>query len=96
MTTKRETRNKVTDELRGEYSLDYSRARPNRFATRMATGSVAVVLDPDVALVFRTAASVNKLLRSVISAIPRGNGASKSPVAERSNKRVQRTRGKRA
>lgn len=93
---KRETGNRSTDEPRGEYSLDYSKARPNRFAARMATGSVAVVLDPDVASVFRTAASVNELLRSVISAIPLRNGGAKSRTAKRSRKRVQRTRGKRA
>ena len=32
-----------------EYSFDYSKARPNRFAGRMKRGSRAVVLDPDVA-----------------------------------------------
>jgi len=37
----------------------------------MATGSVAVVLDPDVASMFRTSDSVNNLLRSVISVMPR-------------------------
>lgn len=68
---KRPTKRRPTDELRREYSFDYARARPNRFASRMATGSVAVVLDPDVASVFRTADSVNNLLRSVISVMPR-------------------------
>jgi hypothetical protein len=33
-------------------------------------GTVAVVLDPDVASVFRSSESVNALLRSVISALP--------------------------
>ena len=71
MTMKRPSKSRLTDELRREYSFDYARARPNRFASRMATGSVAVVLDPDVASVFRTADSVNNLLRSVISVMPR-------------------------
>jgi hypothetical protein len=36
----------------------------------MAGGVVAVVLEPDVARVFDTSESVNRLLRSVIAAIP--------------------------
>ncbi len=52
--------------MRQEYKFDYSKARPNRFATRMK-GKVAVVLEPDVARVFGSAASVNRALRAVIS-----------------------------
>lgn len=58
------------DDLRPEYRFDYSRAKPNRFAERFQTDSVAVVLDPDVASVFRSSDSVNELLRSVIAALP--------------------------
>jgi hypothetical protein len=56
-------------ELRSEYRFDYSRSKPNRFASR-AKVSVAVLLDPDVAAVFKTAESVNSVLRSVISVLP--------------------------
>ena len=56
--------------MRPEYRFDYTQARPNRFASRMGDESVTVVLDPDVAAVFRTAESVNDLLRSVIAALP--------------------------
>ena len=59
------------DDLRREYRFDYSRTKPNRFAPQFAAGSVAVVLDPDVASVFRTSESVNVLLRSVLAAMPR-------------------------
>jgi len=58
------------EDLRMEYRFDYRRAKPNRFASRFETGSVAVVLDPDVASVFHTSESVNVLLRSVLAAIP--------------------------
>jgi len=58
------------DEMRCEYQLDYRKARPNRFARLFQGGAVAVVLDPDVASVFQSPASVNALLRSVISALP--------------------------
>jgi hypothetical protein len=36
----------------------------------MGEETVTVVLDPDVAAVFKTAESVNDLLRSVIAALP--------------------------
>lgn len=57
-------------EMRSEYRFDYSQAKPNRFAAEFEEGSVAVVLDPDVASVFRSSESVNALLRSVIAALP--------------------------
>lgn len=56
--------------MRGEYELDYSRAKPNRFAARMNRPVVAVVLEPDVASVFDSSAKVNEQLRAVISARP--------------------------
>ena len=57
--------------VRRESRFDYRKARPNRFASMMKGGSVAVVLDPDVASVFRSPESVNSLLRSVIAAFPK-------------------------
>jgi hypothetical protein len=59
------------DELRDHYDFDYSKAGPNRFATRFSEETVAVVLDPDVASVFHSSESVNAFLRSAISAMPR-------------------------
>jgi hypothetical protein len=53
-----------------EYRFDYSRAKPNRFATQIAKDSVAVVLEPDVAARFESSKAVNALLRSVLSAVP--------------------------
>ena len=60
--------------LRPEYRFDYSKSKPNRFASRMSEGSVAVVLEPDVAAIFKSSKTVNALLRSVISAMPRSTG----------------------
>ena len=60
----------VSDDLRAEYAFDYAKSRPNRFAPRMGGTVVAVVLEPDVAAVFDTSESVNRLLRSVIAALP--------------------------
>ena len=56
--------------MRSEYRFDYTKAKPNRFANKMPEDTVAVVLEPDVAAVFKSSEAVNAFLRSVISAIP--------------------------
>jgi hypothetical protein len=58
--------------MRAEYHFDYAKAKPNRFASRIKTEAVAVILDPDVASVFRSSDAVNTFLRSVIAAMPEG------------------------
>ena len=55
------------DDILPEY--DFSRARPNPYAARYAAGSNVVVLDPDVAAVFPTEASVNEALRALAGII---------------------------
>jgi len=57
-------------ELAPEYRFDYSKSKANRFAARMSGGTIAIVLEPDVAAVFKSSKTVNALLRSVISAVP--------------------------
>jgi hypothetical protein len=56
--------------MRKEYRFDYRRAKPNRFAEKMSEGVVVVILEPDVAAVFKSSEAVNTFLRSVISALP--------------------------
>jgi hypothetical protein len=63
------TRSFDPDDLLPEYNIDYSKARPNRFAARFNKMSVAVVLDPDISRVFRTPASVNAALRSLLPSV---------------------------
>ncbi len=58
------------DTMREQYRLDYRKAKPNRFVSKMAKGVIAVLLEPDVAAVFTSSESVNTLLRSVIAAMP--------------------------
>ena len=62
-------RQTASDVMRKEYRFDYRRAKPNRFAEKMTEGALAVVLEPDVAAVFRSSEAVNTLLRSVIAAM---------------------------
>jgi len=58
------------DEMRDEYQFDYSRAKPNRFADKIGQDQLMVVLDPDVAAVFKTPESVNRVLRALITSMP--------------------------
>ncbi len=58
------------DELEPEYALDYTKARPNRFAASCPPGGRLVVLDPDIAQVFTTDESVNSVLRALMTTMP--------------------------
>lgn len=59
------------DELLTEYCFNYQKAKPNRFANRDGAQKLTVVaLDQDVAQVFTTPESVNKLLRALIKSMP--------------------------
>ena len=59
-----------SDQLLDEYRFDYSKASPNRFASRMDKTRLVVALDADVSEVFTTPESVNKALRALIVAMP--------------------------
>lgn len=59
----------VADELRAHYKFDYSRAKSNRFASRLGEEAIAVVLDPDVAAVFSTSEEANQALRVLIGVL---------------------------
>ncbi|OUL29313.1 hypothetical protein [Nostoc sp. 106C] len=66
-----ESQNNADDELLLEYDFDYRKAKPNRFASQEKKTLVTVILDPDVAEVFKTSADVNNALRALLSAISR-------------------------
>ena len=55
------------DEILPEY--DFSRARPNKYASRYAKGSIVITLDPDVAAVFPGARQANEALRALAGLI---------------------------
>ena len=61
---KKEPETVRTDELREEY--DFSRGVRGKYAERYAEGANIVVLDPDVAKVFRDSKSVNQALRALV------------------------------
>jgi hypothetical protein len=73
MSEKTTKKTRKSEGMRAEYRFDYSKSKPNRFAAEFKQGSVAIVLDPDVASVFNSSESVNTLLRSVIEALPEGS-----------------------
>jgi hypothetical protein len=55
------------DEILPEY--DFSRGRPNKYASRYLAGSVVVVLDPDVAAAFPSSSEANEALRALAGII---------------------------
>jgi len=55
--------------LRTEYRFDYAKSKPNRFAGQTRPGAVAILLDPDVARVFKSGESVNTVLRALVVAM---------------------------
>jgi hypothetical protein len=61
-------------ELLAEYSFDYQKAKPNRFASPSEVQRV-VVLDEDVAKIFTTPESVNKVLRALIESMPQSSAS---------------------
>ncbi len=73
-TARAKRRRAAADDLEPDYRFDYRKARPNRFAARMAKDRLVVVVEPDIAKVFQTPESINKALRALIEALPK-NGA---------------------
>ncbi len=59
----------MADDMLPEYDIDYSAARPNRFAARLAQ-TRTVELEADVAAVFTTQEAVNAVLRALIQTMP--------------------------
>ena len=60
----------ASDKLLSEYRFDYSKGRSNRFAGRSKGERLVVILDPDIAQVFKTPESVNEVLRALITTMP--------------------------
>ena len=56
-----------SDDLRPEYTFDYSKAVRGKYYRRLLEeGANVVVLDPDVAKAFRNSTAVNDALRSLL------------------------------
>jgi len=56
------------DEMRSEYQFDYLRAVRGKYYRRLLKeGANVVVLEPDIARVFKTSGAVNAALRSLLA-----------------------------
>ena len=66
----RKAKRHTRGDMRAEYRFDYSKAKPNRFASRFDKSRLVVALDPDVSKVFTTPEAVNKALGALIGAVP--------------------------
>ena len=78
----------ASDDLRPEYSFDYSKAKANPYAAQLKGRTVAVVLEPDVAAAFPNSRAVNRQLRAVVATVPRRSRKRAAP-----RRRGGRTRG---
>jgi hypothetical protein len=57
----------MSDDMRPEYSFDYSTAIRGKYYRRLLKeGANVVVLEPDVAKAYRSSAAVNEALRSLL------------------------------
>ena len=63
---------RTEDELHDHYDLDFSKAKPNRFAEQLTDTAMIVEIEPDVAAAFHTPEAVNEALRLImkLAAIP--------------------------
>ena len=64
----------MTDELRDEYTFDYSQAKPNRFASTLRKGGRLIVLEPEVAAAFQESDEVNAVLKALLHTMPNRQG----------------------
>ena len=60
--------NNTDEKLLPEYDFDYTKAKTNRFATGQTP--ITIILDADIAKVFKDSTAVNNALRAILSAIP--------------------------
>ena len=67
-------------EILPEY--DFKRSSPNKFASRYASGSAVVVLEPDVAAAFPSSGEANEALRALAGIIQKHR--QRRPVSRRS------------
>jgi len=79
MKKRNKTKRRPGDSTRAEY--DFSKGVRGKHAARYAAGTNVVVLDPDVASQFPTAAEVNETLRAVGTLIQRRKGSRKRRTA---------------
>jgi len=56
----------LQDELRPEYDFDFSKAVRGKYYKKYIESSNIVVLDPDIAAVFKNAEAVNQALREML------------------------------
>jgi hypothetical protein len=54
------------DEMRSSYNFDYSQAARGKYYRQTLAGAGIVMLEPDVAKVFRSSAAVNEALRGLL------------------------------
>ena len=65
--------NEDDDDFLDHYDIDFSKAKPNRFAPLfgpLKSGGRVIYLDPEVAERFTTSEEVNRLLKALLETMP--------------------------
>ena len=60
----------MTEDLDDDYEFDYALAQPNRYASEMQVGGRVIILEPEVAAVFRESETVNAVLKALLKTMP--------------------------
>ena len=81
-TKKSVAKKRIDDDLLPYYDLDYSKAKPNRFAGQ-STSQTVVMLDVELSKIFRTEEEVTNALRLLVQAMPARNGGRRKKIAAR-------------
>ena len=74
--------NEDDDDLLDHYDIDFSKAKPNRFAVPLGplkSGGRVFYLEPEVAARFASSEEVNRLLKALLEAMPQPTTAVVEP-----------------
>lgn len=70
-----------SDELRPEYQRsDFKKMERGKYVERIEASSNVVVIDPELASVFRNSAAVNQALRSLVDVAKKAAGLTSGPA----------------
>ena len=91
----KKTQNKRTTDVRRDADYDeilpqydFRHAKRNKYALRYASGSIVVVLEPDVAAAFRNSREANEALRALANIIRRQRDVSRKSGSLRDSGKI--------
>ena len=70
-TNSRKNNGESENDMQDNYDFDYSKSKPNRFASVLAEQEGYIKLQPDIQKIFKTSEQVNNALRAIIISYPK-------------------------